>query len=304
MSRKLYSFRTSQLVEDKLEKFTLAIQKLLINLIVQIFLNGIKIWDKLQREVPSEKRQYIVQLIDYGKIGWNKYLATMEMGGAQTFYDCLKDGCFGDKSVEELAREMVKPLKEIHQVAVHLDYKPSNLVYVMDINTQKRLLKLIDFDSAVPIPSVNIWQGRANICEQPSPYAMITPTYICPEFYKANLVSTKADMWAFGISVYELLLNQPMYRGVIEDVDSLIDNIAEIHRGFSIVKSEQFLIDFISDDWLEEPRYAEAIFHIIQIWTDFPQIALLVMNVLDTDIVTRMTAIGVLNYLDGKWVHF
>uniref|UniRef100_A0A914I471 Protein kinase domain-containing protein n=1 Tax=Globodera rostochiensis TaxID=31243 RepID=A0A914I471_GLORO len=230
MSRKLYSLRTSQLVEDKLERFTSAIQKLLINLIVQIFLNGIKIWDKLQREVPSEKRQHIVQLIDYGKIGWNKYLATMEMGGAQTFYDCLQNGCFGNKNVEEFVREMVEPLKEIHQVAVHLDYKPSNLVYVMDMNTQKTLLKLIDFDSAVPIPLLNIWHGRANICEQPSPYAMITPTYICPEFYKANLVSTKTDMWAFGISVYELLLNQPMYRDLIEDVDSLIDNIAEIHR--------------------------------------------------------------------------
>lgn len=51
-----------------------------------------------------------------------------------------------------------------------------------------------------------------------------------PEAYKRNIYSSKSDLWALGIIIYELILGEQPFRGY--DYDSMIKTIAhaEIYK--------------------------------------------------------------------------
>jgi serine/threonine-protein kinase len=86
---------------------------------------------------------------------------------------------------------MAAGLAHIHTRGfLHLDFKPENVLVTRDYEA-----KITDFDLAIPRP------------EKPKRIATLsgTPSYLAPEQISREPVDERADIFAFGLTAYELL---------------------------------------------------------------------------------------------------
>jgi serine/threonine-protein kinase len=85
---------------------------------------------------------------------------------------------------------------------MHLDIKPENVLL-----TRNGSLRLIDFDLAQPIPN-----PARKLDRNPG-----TPGYMAPEQLQRQPVDQHADIWAWGVSAYELLTLRKPFPGDTPD---------------------------------------------------------------------------------------
>ncbi len=85
---------------------------------------------------------------------------------------------------------------------MHLDFKPENVVM-----TRNGSVRLVDFDLAQPIPN-----PPRKLDKNPG-----TPLYMAPEQLLRQPVDHRADIWAYGVSAYELLTFRKPFPGDTAD---------------------------------------------------------------------------------------
>ena len=81
---------------------------------------------------------------------------------------------------------------------MHLDFKPENIIVTRNGN-----IRLVDFDLALPKPDKP--QKRS---KNPG-----TPAYMAPELLLRQPIDHRVDIFAYGVSAYELLTNQKPFAG-------------------------------------------------------------------------------------------
>ena len=87
--------------------------------------------------------------------------------------------------------DMVAALEHVHESGyMHLDFKPENIVV-----THNGSLRLVDFDLALPRPP-----EPRKLPRNPG-----TPAYMSPEQLLREPVDHRADLFAYGVTAYELL---------------------------------------------------------------------------------------------------
>ncbi|HEY2511157.1 MAG TPA: serine/threonine-protein kinase, partial [Polyangiaceae bacterium] len=107
--------------------------------------------------------------------------------------------------------QAAKPLAEMHDAGiVHRDVKPSNVFLARDADGNERI-KLLDFGVAAfqqPVP-------RQRDSSLTFTDAIVgTPRYMAPEQVRAaKNVDARADVWALGVTLYELLAGVPPFDG-------------------------------------------------------------------------------------------
>jgi len=84
---------------------------------------------------------------------------------------------------------------------VHRDLKPANLLM-----TEDGVVKIADFGFGIKTSQL----GKANR------YNVGSPLYMAPESLRKNDYSFKSDIWALGVILYELLLNDTPWRAKSE----------------------------------------------------------------------------------------
>jgi serine/threonine protein kinase/Tol biopolymer transport system component len=132
-----------------------------------------------------------------------------------------------------IARQIVAALEEAHaRGVVHRDLKPAN-ISVRDDGTVKVLdFGLAKLADASPGVSTSESGTLANSPTMTSPamtaMGMIlgTAAYMSPEQAKGRVVDKRADIWAFGCVLYEMLTGRPVFEG-----DDVTDTMAAILRG-------------------------------------------------------------------------
>ena len=107
------------------------------------------------------------------------------------------------QNILSLIRQMASALAYLHRSGyVHLDFKPENLLIRHD-----GLVVLVDFDLAIerkPKPvKVNPLPG--------------TFSYLPPETLTKNLVDEQTDIYAFGVTCYEMITGHKPYEGLTLD---------------------------------------------------------------------------------------
>ncbi len=90
-------------------------------------------------------------------------------------------------------------LSHVHESGyMHLDFKPENILV-----TRNGAVRLIDFDMAQPVP-----EKPVKFSKNPG-----TPGYMAPEQLKREAIDARADIFAFGVSAYELVTHRKPFPG-------------------------------------------------------------------------------------------
>ena len=103
------------------------------------------------------------------------------------------------ENVAQILIDAATGLSHVHESGyMHLDFKPENILV-----TPNGAVRLIDFDMAQPIP-----EEPVKFSKNPG-----TPSYMAPEQLKREAIDARVDIFAFGVSAYELLTNQKPFPG-------------------------------------------------------------------------------------------
>eukprot|EP01022_Parablepharisma_sp_SALTPOND_P013424 TRINITY_DN1798_c0_g1_i2.p1 TRINITY_DN1798_c0_g1~~TRINITY_DN1798_c0_g1_i2.p1 ORF type:complete len:1159 (+),score=130.60 TRINITY_DN1798_c0_g1_i2:280-3756(+) len=142
----------------------------------------------MQLELVDAEEKYRVKLL-------------LEFGGKK-----LKDVLLTRSNVLMMAYQLVKTLSLMEKRGIaHFDIKPSNLVW----DDEKSLLRLIDFGTAVAFYH-SPGQISKSLGEYESRLFGWTRRYASPELFhrvNAKVIPQKADVFAFGVTILELVLN-------------------------------------------------------------------------------------------------
>ena len=132
----------------------------------------------------------------------------------------------------KIAMQIADALEYAHEKGViHRDLKPAN-VKVMHEGRSANTLKLLDFGLAkVFSPDSGEAEGGTSLTNSPTlsmgatvaGVILGTAAYMAPEQAKGRRPDTRADIWSWGVVLYELLTGERMFTG--EDV---ADTLAQI----------------------------------------------------------------------------
>jgi serine/threonine protein kinase len=161
----------------------------------------------------------------YGIEDSNGSLAlVMEYVDGPTLADRIRSGPIPIEEVLPIARQIADALEYAHEHGiVHRDLKPSNVKVTSD-----DAVKVLDFGLAKAV------QGEASdadIHNSPTITHMATEAgvllgtaaYMSPEQAKGKPVDRRADIWAFGCVLYEMLTGKMAFRG-----DTVTETLAAI----------------------------------------------------------------------------
>jgi serine/threonine protein kinase len=127
----------------------------------------------------------------------NVSFVVMELITGESLADRLKRGPLTPSAVLELAGQIAAGLGEAHRHGiVHRDLKPANLMCTADGQ-----LKIVDFGIAATI----VGHDGATATDLDRGLVTGTLPYMSPEQIAGTVADARADIWAFGVVLYELV---------------------------------------------------------------------------------------------------
>ena len=141
----------------------------------------------------------VIGYYEHGKVDGTLYMAMEYVEGANLkLMYCDHDPVLLE-NVGNIIIDMAKGLENVHESGfMHLDFKPENVLISRNANVY-----LVDFDLALPIP-----ESPKKLAKNPG-----TPSYMAPEQLLREPVDQRADIFAFGVTAYELLTNNKPFPG-------------------------------------------------------------------------------------------
>jgi serine/threonine-protein kinase len=142
----------------------------------------------------------IIGYVEHGKIGGRMYLLMeyVEAANLKELYTAHDPVLL--ENVAQILIDMAEGLEHMHENGyMHLDFKPENVLV-----TRNGGVRLVDFDLAQPIPE----KPKKLSGKNPG-----TPAYMAPEQLLGEPISSRVDIFSYGVTAYELLTNQKPFPG-------------------------------------------------------------------------------------------
>lgn len=164
------------------------------------------------RAVGMLNHPNILTIHDVGTYEGAPYLVSELLEG-ETLRERLRNGALSLVRAIDIALQVTRGLASAHQHGlVHRDLKPENLF----INQDGRV-KILDFGLAKLSPTRSNGPGANQAVSQPiatNPgMIMGTVGYMSPEQLRGEAVDGRADIFAFGVILYEMLTGERPFRG-------------------------------------------------------------------------------------------
>src|SRR5215472_3081697 len=148
----------------------------------------------------------------------------MELAEGPTLADRLASGPIPVAEALPIARQIADALEYAHEHGVvHRDLKPANIkisrddaVKILDFGLAKAVQGEADESNAGNSPTVTEIGTKAGVL-------MGTAAYMSPEQAKAKPVDRRADIWAFGCVLYEMLTGERAFQA-----DSVSETLAAV----------------------------------------------------------------------------
>jgi serine/threonine-protein kinase len=175
-----------------------------------------EIVERFRREGRAYARlrhEAIVQVHDLVEKDDGLYLVTEFVDGADLARILHKGGALPADCVAVVGARVADALDYVHYNALlHRDVKPANVMASRDGE-----VKLMDFGIA---------KGEDDLSLTRAGMLIGSPSYMAPEVLAGGEVGPSADVWALGVTLYELLTGEKPFRG--RDAEDLF---AAIQRG-------------------------------------------------------------------------
>src|ERR1700726_547780 len=172
-----------------------------LNRDVAIKVSAQQFTDRFEREarsIAALNHSNICTLFDVGP----NYLV-MELVEGATLAERIAQGPLPLDEALAIARQIADALEAAHEKGiVHRDLKPANIKIRPDGS-----VKVLDFGLAKSAEQTELTSD--------SPAGMILGTagYMAPEQARGKVVDKRADIWAFGVVVYEMLTGKRPFEG-------------------------------------------------------------------------------------------
>jgi hypothetical protein len=152
----------------------------------------------------------------------------MELVAGETLGAHLKRGLMPTEEALRVARQIAEALEAAHdRGVVHRDLKPGNIMITPD-----GLVKVLDFGLAAiiqspsatpadPINSPTLTMGMTQ-----SGVILGTAAYMSPEQAAGTPVDRRADIWSYGVVLWEMLSGKRLFGG-----DTIAHTLADVLRG-------------------------------------------------------------------------
>jgi len=133
----------------------------------------------------------VIRYIEHGKIERTPYLLMEYVEGSNLKQLLGRNDPALAENVAQIIIDMAVALEHVHESGfIHLDYKPENVLV-----TRNASVRLVDFDLAQPKP-----ERPQKMSRNPG-----TPAYMAPEQLQREGLDQRTDIFAFGVSAYEVL---------------------------------------------------------------------------------------------------
>jgi len=169
-------------------------RRLKFNLIARKrFFHGCEILSKIH------DHDYIIGYVEHGKIENLPYLLTEYIESSNLKQLMVRGDTVLEENIADILINAAAAIEHLHDSGfMHLDFKPENLLV-----TRNGQIRLVDFDLAQPKP------------EKPKKFSRNpgTPAYMPPEQLQHKAIDHRADIYAYGVTAYELLTSRKPYAG-------------------------------------------------------------------------------------------
>ena len=180
--------------------------------------------DDLDRLARFEREAKVLASLNHPNIGhiygleeaeWQKALV-LELVEGPTLAERIKQGPIPVDEALPIAKQIAEALEAAHeQGIIHRDLKPANVkvkddgtVKVLDFGLAKAFQPDASDVSASMSPTISLTAAATQM-------GMVigTAAYMAPEQAKGKVVDKRADVWAFGAVLYEMLTGQRAFGG-------------------------------------------------------------------------------------------
>ncbi len=180
----------------------------------------------------------ICTIMDYDMTEKGDAYIVMELLSGEPLSDRIKRlGTLDPMSACLIMRQLLSALGCAHAKGiVHRDIKPDN-VFLVHHEDRDDFVKLIDFGVA-HIEQPQIVEGSKPLTQSGQIYG--TPQYLSPEQAEGSPIDYRADLYATGIILYEMLVGTPPFEGK-SFLDLLVKQVREPapHLPSTIVQSDR-----------------------------------------------------------------
>lgn len=141
----------------------------------------------------------VISYVEHGKIGGSLYLLMEYVEASNLKQLFARSDEILAENVANILIDMALGLEHIHECGfMHCDFKPENVLI-----TRSAGVRLVDFDLAQPKPD-----KPRKTSDNPG-----TPAYMAPEQLLRQPFDHRVDIFAFGVSAYELLGGKKPFAG-------------------------------------------------------------------------------------------
>ena len=150
---------------------------------------------------------HVAAATDFGKLADGSVFLVLEYVQGKSLRDVINEGPLPVDRAMRIARQMTSALVSAHALGiVHRDLKPENVMLV-EKGGEPDFVKVLDFGIAkVPVKDVSE-RGSIRPAKVITRVGMIfgTPEYMAPEQALGQNVDARADLYALGIVLFEML---------------------------------------------------------------------------------------------------
>jgi Tol biopolymer transport system component/tRNA A-37 threonylcarbamoyl transferase component Bud32 len=179
-------------------------------------------FEREARAVAALNNPHICQIYDIGP----NYLV-MELVEGGTLAEKLSSGPIPLAEALHIARQILEALEAAHEKGiVHRDLKPANIkitpdgvVKVLDFGLAKIIERPKSPDNSTVLDSETLTMEAAT----QAGVVMGTAAYMAPEQARGEAVDKRADIWSFGVVLYELVTGRLLFKG-----KTLTDTLAAV----------------------------------------------------------------------------
>jgi eukaryotic-like serine/threonine-protein kinase len=195
---------------------------------------AVKRFEQEARAISKMQHPNTVTIYDYGKTDEDRLYIVMEFLRGKTLTDALRaTGGMGLEVMRGIGiiRQVCASLADAHGAGIiHRDLKPDN-IFLCEVGGSKDWVKVLDFGVA------KLADNEAGATLTQTGMIFGTPKYMSPEQAEGKPIDFRADIYALGVVLYELMTGRPPFIAETP-VALLLKHISEAPAPFRKIRPE------------------------------------------------------------------